>query len=92
MMKYCGKLECPSCNSNGKCKLKNCLHPEMKNSKTIYFPSEIGGHLFYSWKELCNWIKEKSGESSKYFTPTSYNIKKKTRQTESAYFQDEDFR
>lgn len=53
---FCGRTECPNCKRIGDCALETCIHPEIKNSKTLYFPTYIGNKFFSSWDELQNYI------------------------------------
>lgn len=55
---FCGRMECPNCKRSGECSLQTCVHPEIKNSKTLYFPTYIGSKFFNSWDELQKYIKE----------------------------------
>lgn len=61
--KFCGKLQCPNCNRTGKCTIISCNHPEISNSKILYFPTMLGGKVFQTWTELNDWIcKTTKGE------------------------------
>lgn len=49
---FCGKVQCPNCKVSGYCEFTTCVHPEIENSKTLYFPAMIGSKYFQSWDEL----------------------------------------
>lgn len=55
---FCGRIECPNCKSGGDCSINSCTHPEIKNSKTLYFPVFIAGKYFNSWNDLCDYIRD----------------------------------